>query len=122
MKRFAVVIGLFALVEASAVRAQEPPAPSMRGETLHRMTLLRAAPGRLLDLVAAVKGRGLVLRHAQGDQWDLMVLAPVAGYADLAGAPPLADPALVAWQTRMAERPSVQATVPPSFDVLRSAA
>jgi hypothetical protein len=98
MKRSAVVIGLFALVGASAVRAQEPPAPSMRGETLHRMTLLRAAPGRLLDLVAAVKGRGLVLRHSQGDQWDLMVLAPGAGYADLAGAPPLADPALVAWQ------------------------
>jgi hypothetical protein len=70
----------------------------MRGEALHRMTLLRAAPGRLLELVAAVKGRGLVLRHSQGDQWDLMVLAPVAGYADLAGAPPLADPALVAWQ------------------------
>ncbi|HET6898743.1 MAG TPA: hypothetical protein VFK70_10355 [Vicinamibacteria bacterium] len=98
MKRFAVVLGLFALVGASAVRAQEPPAPSMRGETLHRMTLLRAAPGRLLDLVAAVKGRGLVLRHSQGDQWDLMVLAPVAGYADLAAAPPLADAALVAWQ------------------------
>ena len=98
MKRFAVVIGLCALVCAPGARAQEPPAPSMRGETLHRMTLLRAAPGRLLDLVAAVKGRGLVLRHSQGDQWDLMVLAPVAGYGELAGAPPLADTALVAWQ------------------------
>jgi hypothetical protein len=98
MKRLALVIGLLALVGAAAVRAQEPPAASMRGETLHRMTLLRAAPGRLLDLVAAVKGRGLVLRHSQGDQWDLMVLAPVAGYADLAAAPPLADPGLVAWQ------------------------
>ena len=31
-------------------------------------------------------------------------------------------PALAAWQDRMAARPSVQATVPPSFDVLRSAA
>jgi glutathione S-transferase len=31
-------------------------------------------------------------------------------------------PALGAWQARMVERPSVQATVPPSFDVLRSAA
>ena len=30
--------------------------------------------------------------------------------------------ALAAWQTRMAERPSVQATVPPSFETLRSAA
>jgi glutathione S-transferase len=31
-------------------------------------------------------------------------------------------PALNAWQARMAERPSVQATVPPSFETLRSAA
>jgi hypothetical protein len=96
MRRAAVVV--CAMLCAAGVSAQEPSAPSMRGETLHRMTLLRAAPGRLLDLVAAVKGRGLVLRHSQGDQWDLMVLAPVAGYAELAGAPPLADPALVAWQ------------------------
>jgi len=33
-----------------------------------------------------------------------------------------AYPAINAWQARMAERPSVQATVPPSFDTLRSAA
>lgn len=98
MTRLAVVISLCVVVGASRVSAQDPQPPSMRGETLQRMTLLRAAPGRLLDLVAAVKGRGLVLRHAQGDQWDLMVLAPVAGYAELAAAPPLADASLVAWQ------------------------
>jgi hypothetical protein len=98
MMRVAIIIGLCALVGAPGVSAQDAPAPSMRGETLHRMTLLRAAPGRLLELVAAVKGRGLVLRHSQGDQWDLMVLAPVAGYAELAGAAPLADPVLIAWQ------------------------
>ena len=98
MTRLAVVISLCAVVGASRVSAQDPLAPSMRGETLHRMTLLRAAPGRLLELVAAVKGRGLVLRHSQGDQWDLMVLAPVAGHADLAAAAPLADASLVAWQ------------------------
>src|ERR1051325_10093948 len=97
MKRFAVATVLCALLCVSRAKAED--APSMRGEALQRMTLLRAAPGRLLDLVAAVKGRpGLVLRHSQGDQWDLMVLAPIAGYAELAGAPPLADPALVAWQ------------------------
>jgi hypothetical protein len=96
--RVAAVIGFCALLGVSDLHAQQTPAPSMRGETLYRMTLLRAAPGRLLELVAAVKGRGLVLRHAQGDQWDLMVLAPVAAYADLASAPPLADLALVSWQ------------------------
>jgi hypothetical protein len=96
--RTIVLMALSVLVGAPRICADDAPTTSMRGETLHRMTLLRAAPGRLLDLVAAVKGRGLVLRHSQGDQWDLMVLTPVAGYAELAGAGPLADPGLVAWQ------------------------
>src|SRR5258705_7329717 len=56
MTRVAVVLGVCAFLATSGVSAQDPPAPSMRGETLHRMTLLRAAPGRLLELVAAVKG------------------------------------------------------------------
>jgi glutathione S-transferase len=30
--------------------------------------------------------------------------------------------AIQAWQARMADRPSVQATIPPSFEVLRPAA
>jgi hypothetical protein len=96
--RAVLVIALCAAVGASSGAADDAPAASMRGDTLHRMTLLRAAPGRLLELVAAVKGRGLVLRHSQGDQWDLMVLTPVASYADLGGAAPLAEPGLVAWQ------------------------
>jgi hypothetical protein len=92
------VIAVCAVAGASSAGPAEPPVVSMRGEVLHRMTLLRAAPGRLLDLVAAMKGRGLVLRHSQGDQWDLMVLAPVAGYAELGRAAPMAEPDLVAWQ------------------------
>jgi hypothetical protein len=93
-----ILIAVCAALGASSPGVDAPPAAAMRGEVLHRMTLLRAAPGRLLDLVAAVKGRGLVLRHSQGDHWDLMVLAPVAGYAELGGAAPLAEPGLVAWQ------------------------
>jgi hypothetical protein len=93
-----VVLALCAALGASAARAEEPPA--MRGDILHRMTLLRAAPGRLLDLIAAVKGRGLILRHSQGDQWDLMVLAPIASYADVgrAAAAAMAASELIAWQ------------------------
>jgi hypothetical protein len=90
-----LVLAVCATVGASSSWADEV---SMRGDALHRMTLLRAAPGRLLELVAAVKGRGLVLRHSQGDQWDLMVLAPVAAYGDLARSAPMAEPALIAWQ------------------------
>jgi len=94
----AAAIAACAVIAASAAATDEPAAAPMRGDSLHRMTLVRAAPGRLLDLVAAVKGRGLVLRHSQGDQWDLMLLAPVAGYAALERAAPLAEPGLVAWQ------------------------
>jgi hypothetical protein len=90
-----LVLAVCATVGAHSSWADEV---SMRGDALHRMTLLRAAPGRLLELVAAVKGRGLVLRHSQGDQWDLMVLAPVAAYGDLARSAPMAEPALIAWQ------------------------
>ena len=95
--RAAAIAACFAL-GASFAGSEEPPPVSMRGDVLQRMTLLRAAPGRLLDLVAAVKGHGLVLRHSQGDQWDLMVLAPVPGYAELGRTAPLAESALVAWQ------------------------
>ncbi len=81
----------------------------MRGETLYRTTLLRAAPGRLLDLIGALKAKGtgasgskgFLLRHAQGDHWDLMILQQVATYSQaLKDDRPLpAAPAeLIAWQ------------------------
>lgn len=66
--------------------AQSAAIPSLTGDLLYRLTLLRAAPGRfqeLLDQVGAVArsgtgpARGLVLRHSQGDHWDFMVLVPV---------------------------------------------
>lgn len=80
-------------------------APPERGQVLYRMTLLRAAPGRLLEVVAELKTQkrdALILRHSQGDQWDLMVLAPVGSYAEHFARPaataPLADPARLSFQ------------------------
>lgn len=81
----------------------------MQGDSLYRYTLLRAAPGRLLDLVGALKAHGvaalaskaLVLRHSQGDHWDVMVLQPLASYAALfkdARPAPLVAESLLAWQ------------------------
>lgn len=97
----------FALV----LLAVSPPieAQSLRGNTLYRSTLLRAAPGRLLDLITALKAGGvaggdskaLVLRHAQGDHWDLMVLQPLVSYADAfkeTSALGLVPESLVSWQ------------------------
>jgi hypothetical protein len=72
------------------------PAP-LHGDTLYRATLLRAAPGRLVELIAAVKGKApWIYRHSQGDQWDLMVLGPVGAEPGKAAA--LAPEELIAWQ------------------------
>ncbi len=59
---------------------------------VYRVTLMRAAPGALIELIdllgermavhdAAGEERPIVLRHRQGDQWDLFVLTPVGSLA-----------------------------------------
>ena len=61
------------------------------GDHLYRVTLLRAAPGRVLDLIELLKEeRDLLadinepapfwMRHTQGDQWDLMILYPMGSF------------------------------------------
>jgi glutathione S-transferase len=65
--------------------------------------------------------------YLTGDTMALadLYLLPILYYLGLTqeGQAALRDfPAIMAWQARMAERPSVQATVPPSFEVLRPAA
>jgi hypothetical protein len=63
-------------------------ADSLEGDFLYKVVLLRAAPGRILDLIELLKEeRDLFadvnepspfwMRHTQGDQWDLMLLYPV---------------------------------------------
>ena len=60
---------------------------------LYKTTFVRAAPGRLLDLIELYKGRMAVIeaggdvrpfwwRHTQGDQWDLMLLTPMGSYTE----------------------------------------
>ena len=58
-------------------------ATSARSEDF-RVTTLRAAPGELAALIERVKvyrteqrGRVIIMRHSQGDHWDLMLLEPV---------------------------------------------
>src|SRR5690349_17528204 len=62
----------------AAPAASAPPADSAQ---LYRILLLRAAPGRLLEVIELEKqvpGRPFLLRHSQGDQWDLMAIFPMA--------------------------------------------
>ncbi len=100
---------LFGFTLVLAMIAPSAEAQPLRGDGLYRATLLRAAPGRLLDLIASLRARllpepdskALVLRHAQGDHWDLMVLQPMATYAQAVKDPgnlALAPEDLVAWQ------------------------
>jgi len=77
---------------AAASEVTGPPA-STKPVALYRTTFVRAAPGRLLDLIALYKERMAVVeaagdarpfwwRHTQGDQWDLMLLTPMGSYVD----------------------------------------
>ncbi len=93
MKALTLVLSMATLASAAPGRDQ-----------LYRATLLQAAPGRLLELIEEVRPtaaeRRIVLRHSQGDSWDLMLLEPLAGYADHIGERPT-EPAtleLVAWR------------------------
>jgi hypothetical protein len=60
---------------------------------LYRATFVRAAPGKLLDLIDLFKDQMSVYdasgdkrpfwwRHTQGDQWDLMMLFPMESYSE----------------------------------------
>ena len=69
------------------------PAHAADNTYLYKVTLVQAAPGKLLDLIDLYKARAaelrqagdeapLWMRHSQGDHWDLMVLFPVGSYAE----------------------------------------
>ena len=60
---------------------------------LYKFVTIQAAPGKLPDLLAAYRQRApvmarngdempVVVRHAQGDRWDLLVIYPVGSFTD----------------------------------------
>ena len=86
------VIAIAGLASTVASDAAGPPQAS-KPTYLYKTTFVRAAPGKLLDLIALYKDRMPVLdkswderpfwwRHTQGDQWDLMLLLPMGSYAE----------------------------------------
>jgi hypothetical protein len=90
----AIVLGLIAIAGAAASASEVTgPLPSTKPVYLYRTTFIRAAPGKLLDLIGLYKERLAVIeqagdvrpfwwRHTQGDQWDLMLLTPMGSYTD----------------------------------------
>jgi hypothetical protein len=105
-----------ALVQAPIVSGQDAESDM----ALYRVVLIRAAPGRLLDLIelyqremgvfeAETSERPYLFRHSQGDQWDLMLLAPLGestSYSVEGSADALQDPPddLVAWREELLVR------------------
>jgi hypothetical protein len=83
--RVLLVLIVSALLAASA-SASEPT-------YLYKTELVQAAPGKLLEVIDLLKAsqagfknagdeRPLLMRHSQGDHWDLLVLVPMKSYAD----------------------------------------
>ena len=66
------------------------PASAADNPYLYKVTLVQAAPGKLLELIDLYKQRSTALkeidesplwmRHSQGDHWDLMILFPMGSY------------------------------------------
>jgi hypothetical protein len=83
------------LVALLSLAVPAEAAEPLEGDYLYRVTTLRAAPGKFSDLLdwygrlvssgymdAAGTGGPLLMRHSQGDQWDLMVITPMKSWED----------------------------------------
>ena len=79
-----------AIVLALALAAAQPPQTTAPPE-LYRFVMIQAAPGRLLDLIDLYKKRlpviaaggdelPYIVRHSQGDRWDLLVIYPSGSF------------------------------------------
>jgi hypothetical protein len=80
-----MIVTALLLLSASALQAAETP-------YLYKVTLVQAAPGKMMELIDLYKTRAaayskagdempLWMRHSQGDHWDLMILFPVGDYS-----------------------------------------
>ena len=85
LMRFFLLLMILVLVPASSSAATSG--------YLYKTKLVQAAPGRLLDLIELHKSslteyrrtgdeQPLMMRHSQGDRWDLLLLIPMKSYAD----------------------------------------
>jgi hypothetical protein len=86
-----VLIGLAAL--APGVTAQSPAPVRDTGNYLYRFVIVQAAPGKLLDLIDLYRSRmpaiaaggdelPFVVRHSQGDHWDLCIIYPSGSFTE----------------------------------------
>jgi len=88
MVRRALLIALLLTPSLAAAQAALPTRPE-----LYKFVTIQAAPGKLPDLLALYRDRApvmagngdefpIVVRHSQGDRWDLLVIYPIGSFAD----------------------------------------
>ena len=86
------ILAAVTLVLGAVALQAQPAAPAGRPE-LYRFTMLQAAPGKLPDLISLYRQRvpvimaggdeqPVLIRHSQGDRWDLLVIAPTGSLGD----------------------------------------
>src|SRR5947199_204366 len=79
---------VFALLTCVSLQAN-----AASSQYLYKVTLVQAAPGKMLELIDLYKARAaayqaagdeapLWMRHSQGDHWDLLVLFPIGSYSE----------------------------------------
>jgi len=72
-----------------------PIASELEGDYLYKVSAVRAAPGSMSDLLAwiaalrasnyfedAGESPPFIMRHSQGDQWDLLIISPMGNWSD----------------------------------------
>ena len=90
LNRLLAICALIIFASASLAGAQQ-----LEGDYLYKVSTVRAAPGSLsafLDWLNALQeseyfedageAPPFVMRHSQGDQWDLMIITPMKGWTD----------------------------------------
>jgi hypothetical protein len=95
-KRIVPLAFVLLLAGATLTRAaagQAPVGVRDTGDYLYRFVIVQAAPGRLLDLIELYRSRmpvvaaggdelPFVVRHSQGDHWDLCIIYPSGSFTD----------------------------------------
>jgi hypothetical protein len=87
MKFFLVIFSCFLSVQTAV-------ASELEGTYLYKITTLQAAPGELTDVIKSLQSliseghyddtgtrKPMIMRHSQGDHWDLLILKPVESYS-----------------------------------------
>ena len=89
-----MIIRLLAILVLSTTVSSNIVAQELAGDYLYKVSTVRAATGELsglLDWIKAIKNSDyhekaglpfpLVMRHSQGDQWDLMIITPMQSFS-----------------------------------------